>query len=45
MSSPNIWSTGSSVYSTPVFSQKMTVWILLLLSLYPGRLCGHVCLL
>ncbi|XP_055141329.1 gamma-aminobutyric acid receptor subunit gamma-2 isoform X2 [Symphalangus syndactylus] len=36
MSSPNIWSTGSSVYSTPVFSQKMTVWILLLLSLYPG---------
>ncbi|PNJ77835.1 GABRG2 isoform 21, partial [Pongo abelii] len=24
-------------YSTPVFSQKMTVWILLLLSLYPGR--------
>ncbi|ELK28376.1 Gamma-aminobutyric acid receptor subunit gamma-2 [Myotis davidii] len=36
MSSPNIWSTGSSVYCTPVFSQKMTVWILLLLTLYPG---------
>ncbi|XP_005619291.1 gamma-aminobutyric acid receptor subunit gamma-2 isoform X3 [Canis lupus baileyi] len=36
MSSTNIWSTGSSEYSTPVFSQKMTVWILLLLSLYPG---------
>ncbi|XP_073746393.1 gamma-aminobutyric acid receptor subunit gamma-2 isoform X4 [Callorhinus ursinus] len=36
MSSTNIWSTGSSDYSTPVFSQKMTVWILLLLSLYPG---------
>ncbi|KAI4584517.1 hypothetical protein MJG53_007796 [Ovis ammon polii x Ovis aries] len=36
MSLTNIWSTGSSVYSTPVFSQKMTVWILLLLSLYPG---------
>nr|AAI26537.1 Unknown (protein for MGC:142559) [Bos taurus] len=36
MSLTNIWSTGSSVYSTPVFSQKMTLWILLLLSLYPG---------
>ncbi|XP_004629527.1 gamma-aminobutyric acid receptor subunit gamma-2 [Octodon degus] len=36
MSSPNIWSTGTSVCWTPVFSQKMTVWILLLLSLYPG---------
>ncbi|XP_027462859.1 gamma-aminobutyric acid receptor subunit gamma-2 isoform X4 [Zalophus californianus] len=36
MSSTNIWSTGSSDYSTPLFSQKMTVWILLLLSLYPG---------
>ncbi|KAF6081206.1 gamma-aminobutyric acid type A receptor subunit gamma2 [Phyllostomus discolor] len=36
MSLPNIWSTGSSVYRTPVFSQKMTAWILLLLSLYPS---------
>ncbi|XP_055417928.1 gamma-aminobutyric acid receptor subunit gamma-2 isoform X4 [Bubalus kerabau] len=36
MSLTNIWSTGSSVYSTSVFSQKMTLWILLLLSLYPG---------
>uniref|UniRef100_A0A5F9CT69 Gamma-aminobutyric acid receptor subunit gamma-2 n=1 Tax=Oryctolagus cuniculus TaxID=9986 RepID=A0A5F9CT69_RABIT len=36
MSSPNIWNTGSSVYSTPVFSRKMTTWILLMLSLYPG---------
>ncbi|XP_026645599.1 gamma-aminobutyric acid receptor subunit gamma-2 isoform X4 [Microtus ochrogaster] len=35
MSSPNTWSIGSTVYS-PVFSQKMTLWILLLLSLYPG---------
>uniref|UniRef100_A0A8C2MNY7 Gamma-aminobutyric acid receptor subunit gamma-2 n=1 Tax=Cricetulus griseus TaxID=10029 RepID=A0A8C2MNY7_CRIGR len=35
MSSPNTWSIGSTVYSA-VFSQKMTLWILLLLSLYPG---------
>lgn len=35
MSSPNTWSFGSTVYS-PVFSQKMTLWILLLLSFYPG---------
>ncbi|XP_054424061.1 gamma-aminobutyric acid receptor subunit gamma-2 isoform X2 [Pteronotus mesoamericanus] len=36
MSLPNTWSTGSSVYRTPVFSQKMTAWILLLLTLCPS---------